>query len=755
MTPARSLAASVVALGFTGALSAPLPAFAAPAPCERAESYAAQSGAELLRIEKLAVQVPDVRYKKSKPKTESGQDTGAAARVLGAVDDPIADPEDSDTISEGIGMLGTAVLGSLTPRPKAKMATGGEADVVTPADEVTGRLGEAADRGGSLVNGLTAASGQASAVSGRSGAGGSNSAVSGASGASDVSGGSGASAVSGGGGAGGAMKGAVAESRVNAAGVVAARNPGSATADEDDSGDANGSGAGSGAKSSGGNRSGGNGAGGNGAGGNGAGGNGDGGNGDGGNGDGGADAGDGSDGGADAGGDGVGGAGDEGAAGNDGTARDGSGKSGDGRNKSGDDGDSGVGSTSDDADGGADSAGANGAGEGVAAESGKTATLSDVGVGETRTAMIAEAKVSAAAYGRLLDGQAKGGSELSKPLLQKAPPTNPEAARRATSAGKVGPLKLGSGQMTAHAQWEAGMACGRAVGETTRSAAGIVSLRLLDGLVGVPEKLESESTTALERSGEAARSVASSTVKAGRIELADGRVRVRVLRAPALTTSMSAAEGGKVDYRPALVEVSGDGIATKRLEAAGDHADITLTPQRHATESVPLSRLSGLTSLGQGGRLPVPAVPGLPPVAAAPGLPPVTAAPKTESGTTTGTRLRVSLGDVRHATKGTAIAARATAIKVSLVQTTGTKGRGKSGYGPQGRTTLDMAFGLLESAAVAPPAGPPAGAGAGGAGGGLPVTGPRLDRLALAGGTLLVAGIAAVAVTMRRRRSRS
>src|SRR5690349_21061915 len=141
MTPARSLAASVVALGFTGALSAPLPAFAAPAPCERAESYAAQSGAELLRIEKLAVQVPDVRYKK--PKTESARDTGAAARVLGAVDDPIADPEDSDTLSEGIGMLGSAVLGTLTPRPKVKAATGGEADVVTPANEVTGRLGQA------------------------------------------------------------------------------------------------------------------------------------------------------------------------------------------------------------------------------------------------------------------------------------------------------------------------------------------------------------------------------------------------------------------------------------------------------------------------------------------------------------------------------------------------------------------------------------------------------------------------------------
>ncbi|MEU8821978.1 hypothetical protein [Actinoplanes sp. NPDC048796] len=588
MTPARSLAASVVALGFTGALSAPLPAFAAPAPCERAESYAAQSGAELLRIEKLAVQVPDVRYKKPKAETEteSGPATGAAARVLDSVDDPITDPEESDTLSEGIGMLGTAMLGTLTPHPKAKAGTDGEADVVTPADEVTGRLGEAAEQGGSLVNGLTRAPGD-----------------------------------SGGSGAGTSMEDPAA----------------GAKADED--------------------------------------------------------------------------AADEGRA-----------------DKSEE------------------------PSEDAVKESGRTATLSDVGVGETRTAMIAEAKVSSAAYGRLLDGQAAGKAGLSKPLLQKAPPTNPKAAQRVTPAGKAGPLKLGAGRLAAHARWEAGMACGRAVGETTRSEAGLTSLRLLDGLVRVPEKLTSESTTALERSGEAARSVASSTVKAGRIELADGRVRVRVLRAPTLTTSMSAAEGGKVEYRPAVVEVSGDGIATKRLEAAGDHAEITLTPERHATESVPLGRLSDLAALNKAKQLPVPAVPG---------LPPVSAAPRTESApsATHGTRLRVSLGDVRQATKGSAVAARAAAVKVSLVQAAaaGPKDRDRPGYGPQARTTVDLAFGVLESAAVSPAAAPPAGtggAGAGGAGGGLPVTGPRLDRLAMAGGTLLVAGIAAVAVTMRRRRSR-
>src|SRR5690348_11972255 len=71
MTSVRSLAAGVAALGFAStftvslpAQAAPLPALpahssasiplrGAPAPCERAERYAAQAKAEFLRVERL------------------------------------------------------------------------------------------------------------------------------------------------------------------------------------------------------------------------------------------------------------------------------------------------------------------------------------------------------------------------------------------------------------------------------------------------------------------------------------------------------------------------------------------------------------------------------------------------------------------------------------------------------------------------------------------------------------------------------
>ncbi|MET0415778.1 MAG: hypothetical protein ABW022_07130 [Actinoplanes sp.] len=533
MTPARSLAASVVALGFASTLTAPTPALAAPAPCERAENYAAQSGAEVLRIEKLEVRTVGAERPTTKDQPEGSEPavTGATERILGTGEDPtVDDSSDSDTISEGVTRTGEAVLGVLG----LKSADTDEAD-------------------------------------------------------GDATGGTG---------------GASAESR------------------------------------------------------------------------------------------GTGGTGGGGVM----TRRD-----------------------------------------------DERRTITGLSVGEARTAMIGSARIKSAAVARVVNGK----GELAKPLMQQAPPSHEQPAKRSTRAGKVGPAKIGSGEIGAHARWEAGMACGSSAGEAARSDATLSSMNLLNGsLVRVAGQISGSSTTGLERHGDEARTVAAATAGTGRIELAGGRVQIRVLRAPTLVAGMSATKRGDVRYQPAVIEVSGGDLSSKRLDAVGEHVDITLRPDRRAMESVPLS---GLAGVGKAARLPLPAIPGLPEVAE----------PSTESAPTggPGTWVRVSLGDVRQATKGHAIAARATAIKVAVSQgeaTTG--GRGKPGYGDKPRTAVSLALGvgLLEAAAVAPekkPAGvSPAVAGAGG---GLPITGPRLDLLAYGGAGLLAVGIVAVLATMRRRRPRS
>jgi LPXTG-motif cell wall-anchored protein len=163
-----------------------------------------------------------------------------------------------------------------------------------------------------------------------------------------------------------------------------------------------------------------------------------------------------------------------------------------------------------------------------------------------------------------------------------------------------------------------------------------------------------------------------------------------------------------------------------------------------------VSRLPKLGGLAGGSPLPIPAVPGVPPVSA----------PQTESARVTGpgTRLHITLGDVRQAASGHAIAARATAIKIAITQS-------KTGYGDsapnRSGVILDLDLGVLEAAAVAPePSGTGLDAGTGanpataGAAGGLPITGPRIDVVAIVGAGLLLAGAAALLVGRRRRRLR-
>jgi hypothetical protein len=374
-------------------------------------------------------------------------------------------------------------------------------------------------------------------------------------------------------------------------------------------------------------------------------------------------------------------------------------------------------------------------------------TTRDVAVGEAKSALVGLAAPSAAAVTRMLAGG--GDSELTKPLLQQAPPTNPKPSTRTTRPAEVGPILIDRGTLNAHARWDPGMACGATVGRVTTAETTMSQALIARGddasLIAVPDKARSVSTTELKRHAEGARTVSSASIETKTIELLGGAVHVRIVTSPSLMTSMSTKDGGEVEYRPAVLEVSGKGVETAKLDTAGDSVELTLPDKR--TESAPL--LYGLPKLGGlsgASPLPLPSVPGVPSLGGS----------ATESATTAGpgTKLRITLGDVRQAMSGHAIAAKATAINIALTQG-GSEDRTKPGYG--GGVVLDMGVGVLESAAVAPEPSGGAGAGAGveGASAGLPLTGPRVDVLAWGGVALLVAGAAALFYGMRRRRFRA
>jgi hypothetical protein len=350
--------------------------------------------------------------------------------------------------------------------------------------------------------------------------------------------------------------------------------------------------------------------------------------------------------------------------------------------------------------------------------------ITDAGLGESKSALVTDANVASAAVTRMLDAQPGGGNgqggsgkthssanggdgqavgvDLTDPLIQQAPPAHAKPTVRSTASGAAGPFTLGDGTLNSHARWSPGMACAAEEGEVTRAEAALGTATIVgdddDALIAVPETISTRSTTALEGHGPVARSVAGGSLDVHRIELFGGAVHVTVKRPPALTASMSTQNGGEVRYVPAMVEVSGAGVDTPAPRHAGDDVEITVDGTRPTESAAPGGPLASLLPKAQLGRLtagtslPLPTVPGVPPIGA-----------KDEAAQVAGpgTILRISLGDVRQATAGHAVAARATAIKIAVTQRPGS-GRTARGYGGRGGVVLDLDVCLLAAAAVAP-----------------------------------------------------
>jgi LPXTG-motif cell wall-anchored protein len=384
----------------------------------------------------------------------------------------------------------------------------------------------------------------------------------------------------------------------------------------------------------------------------------------------------------------------------------------------------------------------------------KDASVSGVGLGETKTAMIASARTNAVAVGRMVDGK----GSLNKPLIQSAPPNSADGSRH-TPSGSAGPLDFGAGNLGTHARWDPAMACGNAGGEVAHSSASMKRVGLAD-LLHAPDAISSLSSTSLSRSGSEARSVASATITAGRLNLADGKIKVQVLQPAKLTASMGTGSGGAVAYQPALVKVSWPGGKSKTLATAGDSVDISLGNQNESASLSPLPQLDGLLPTSA---LPLPSIPGLPSLT----MPQTESAPAATDGVT----VHIALGEPRRATKAHAIAVKAAAIEIAISEgcspsghakanksdySSGKDKSGKDGYGGGVSSSLvaQLSLGLLEAAAVAPEAAPSKAGGVAGSAA-LPITGPQAGLLAFGGVGLLLAGGLTLLLGRRRRHTLS
>ena len=476
--------------------------------------------------------------------------------------------------------------------------------------------------------------------------------------------------------------------------------------------------------------------------------------------------------------------------------------------------------------------------------------IKDLGLGEVKSALVAQSQVNAAALGRLLDGGPANRKALTEVVRQTAPPNHQEPEQRKHRATEAGPFRLGKSELTMQARWDARMGCGNVTGEATRAETELRRAGVLEdgdeSLVRVPGKISGLSTTAMERRGPAARAVAAASMAGGKVELLGGAIKIKIVKPPSLLATMSGTDGAEVRYQPAVLEVSGEGFESARLDTAGDNVELRLdedgkpdpgedgNPARQdsnratqdgdpaGADSDPASgqdgdparadsdpasgqggavgqgggagageqgggeggggtsgagdagasndnvrkpgaltgnsdkddagsgdgksegglfgRLPKIGALGSAGPVPMPSIPG---------VPPLVTPPDTEDTPVAGpgTTVRISLGDVRQAVFGHAVAAKATAMTITIA-----KGTDPQSGADKSSGLLDLDMGLLEVAAVAPePAGGVSGAVDGQGGGGLPITGPRVDVMALTGLALLIGGAAALIFGMRGR----
>lgn len=299
---------------------------------------------------------------------------------------------------------------------------------------------------------------------------------------------------------------------------------------------------------------------------------------------------------------------------------------------------------------------------------------------------------------------------LEATVAQVAPPTHTEPTRNNALSMDLGVARAGTGDLLAHARWADGMSCGTQVGRAGSASAALLEAVVLPGsggpMVRLARSLSSQAATALlARDGRAASGAAAEAGLAS-LELlgnSSSAVTVKVIHPPQLSAvATGKAQTSTVDYRSPILEVSGPGITTRRLDAPGQTMDISLPP------TVLGSVLSGLvSSLGSLG---------------------------------SATIIRLSLGELRKQISDRSVEASASSIRLQLLTIDQT-------------SLLDLSIGVLHVAATAPPlAGtePTGEPGCGGPGCRLPTTGWKVTAAVGAGVLLLFLGRLLFVLTARR-----
>jgi hypothetical protein len=423
-------------------------------------------------------------------------------------------------------------------------------------------------------------------------------------------------------------------------------------------------------------------------------------------------------------------------------------------------------------------------------------------VASTGAGLAADAEVAAAAAARDVTAHlrglaAVGAAELGRTAHQQAPPTSADPVTHAGRRLDLGVLSADLGTISARATWDEPMRCDTETGTSSRAAASLVDAAALPGrggqaLVALPDQLSSAAETGLVRheGKAAAQARASASLTDLRLFAGSGtEVRVRVMSEPVLEViATGRPDSSSVRYHAPVLEISGPGLRTQRLDSPGAHLDVAL-PASGTDLTALAGRLPALAGDPLGGLL-TGLDPALDEISSQPatddpplelsGLPglldpplPLLGEVLAEGDSLTGRTfsvLRLSVGALHQETAGVRVSASASSLRLQVLAWQGT------GYSPPSTldravAAVDLGIGLLEAAATAPapgdgcggcpePGTPEAGIPESGTPEsgtpeqGLPVTGEAVGSIVGAGILLALAGRFLMVVTGRRDRAR-
>jgi len=328
--------------------------------------------------------------------------------------------------------------------------------------------------------------------------------------------------------------------------------------------------------------------------------------------------------------------------------------------------------------------------------------VAEVSLAATHSTMDARKTVAARADARYAEGRLAGLKLsplfLGSAVTQQAPPTHAKPAVYTGLTQDAGLARVGTGELSAHATWTDKMGCGKQTGPAGYSSAAVADLAVLPGsgstaLVRAPRTISSQAVTGLRSVGGKTASVAAAEIELADLRLLSETLAVKVLKAPTLTaTSTGLARTSSVDYQAPVLEISGGGLPTQRLDSPSKHIDVALPASALAlpgTESAATAQ--NLPTLGGdplGGLLRGLNVPELGSI-----LGGATSGGLALPGPGSYAMLRISLGAVTKTITDGRVTAEAASLRIQLLL---------CGPGRAQTTVLDLGVGLLRASATAP-----------------------------------------------------